>query len=1386
MTTTNSILFKLEDDVLIVASTGDGFSRTGVMSVCNMDLSNKSTDENETPSDDYGDKDAELVKEILDSRIIEYERYPNRMREDINKEKSVGNGYAGRFLWELLQNADDANLSASKNICNAQMIGAKGLGFKSVLEISAEPQVYSGEFCWEFSREKSLARLDEIPKWKAGKKSNGKDERKIPVCRLPHPMAPDDQVQVLWNAGYSTVIRLPLREGKKEYVGKKLNKICGSWLLFCQALKTIDIQIGDKTRCISARCSSIRGQVDITDTDKSDPESWHVWREFAQVSNEKKLSVAVCLPLVAGKINACDKPLPLSVFFPTKVQVDGVYALLHASCEVEDNRKHLAGRQPNGDEICEMLRGLVEKILLEAPANTALRAFGPAAECDTDEKDMCKRLAGAVAEAVRCTVFVPTIGGGKVTPGEVRLWGHGLGKVLRAGKVRDENLCGLGVDKKSREILAHSLKAEKLSPAEHAELLKFCCNDSTKNCLEVWRVADKLMAEWDKKYSNEHVKSYAESLKTVPFWRVNNGQPRAINGEHPLVWEKPKACPTWLAVDEVDAGFAAAIKGEEKRLEKESYDIVPVTESNGKYFDKILLPYCEKLSPDDWQQKGWEILKLALEWGVKSGAKELLVLDSGDDIEKRAAIMHLPVGKNGDKWQPAWQCYAGKAWGGPGVFDRYFATIDNRDVSIGEQRYVLSPSDAWNIKISEDNLAKWKNLLEWLGCSWMPKLVTQKERYAEIPYIHNTGWIIDFYFEHFDKMCDTTIKSDQSLLKQIPAMYKISKKMAQYSYRGIKFTPSSAKIQLKTKTWVPCKRSLLNPDARFFAPSDSYLPGFKLGSLLPQVDKGSLDADAWKEIEDILKELGANDCIPKDRNKIICYMNALSECADKEGSDLSFDSGKKNQIGRAAMEIFDIFNDFADADTKFGGLDGAQVRVPCVKLTPQGKMLEFHEVDKVYWADKPYFDEQVRQEILCMAEPIFFRFMSEGEAFSLPKLSEFLQMKSDYGDLNQQATKCLRARYLKRHIGMEKATKQKFPDGLEITAYDGIILKSNKHEKINPTIQFWKESENKMAINVACGNNMWRNLGAALANVAECSDCKTKFETLLNEETSKGFLSRLRGDYGLSEEALEAAVNHAKNGATHDFSVKNSAAPHIDSDSEVANASNPSGQIQSGNSTGSHASGGTRNGGGGSAGGMGGASGASPPVTARHELSIKAFAWSPKRKSSAASIPGNGGGGDSEQRSESMKDTGKHGEEALFKWLCKEFGDNRVTDMNKAVQSNHPGYDFEVERNGETHYYECKSFAGKPPSKVSVSSAQYKIAQKHGERYNLCILYDLDTNSPRIHPLISNPAVLQKEPDGYLVHLTNGLTQTESTESSESTNPPESPEATESPESLAQ
>src|SRR4051812_43448327 len=143
---------------------------------------------------------ARIVKQNLDV----YRASPPRLQEDVSQEAQVASDYRGRLIYELLQNADDAmqgedahsdrvaflitddalwmantgrpltdadvqglcGLGASSKIDThgrrRASIGHKGLGFKSVLEITSRPVVYSRTLSFELGQAHARPHLEPL------------------------------------------------------------------------------------------------------------------------------------------------------------------------------------------------------------------------------------------------------------------------------------------------------------------------------------------------------------------------------------------------------------------------------------------------------------------------------------------------------------------------------------------------------------------------------------------------------------------------------------------------------------------------------------------------------------------------------------------------------------------------------------------------------------------------------------------------------------------------------------------------------------------------------------------------------------------------------------------------------------------------------------------------------------------------------------------------------------------------------------------------------------------------------------------------------------------------------------------------------------------------
>src|SRR3954452_2943433 len=174
---------------------------------------------------------------------------PSRLQEDVSQESQVASDYRGRLVYELLQNADDAmadasttsdrvsflvtddelwiantgraltdsdvlglcGLGASSKVDAAgnrrASIGHKGLGFKSVLEVTDEPCVFSRTTAFTLSAGQARPLVDAL--WR---ELGLPEPRAVPAMRFPARVAESSERWTGYQAnGFNTAFRFPFK-----------------------------------------------------------------------------------------------------------------------------------------------------------------------------------------------------------------------------------------------------------------------------------------------------------------------------------------------------------------------------------------------------------------------------------------------------------------------------------------------------------------------------------------------------------------------------------------------------------------------------------------------------------------------------------------------------------------------------------------------------------------------------------------------------------------------------------------------------------------------------------------------------------------------------------------------------------------------------------------------------------------------------------------------------------------------------------------------------------------------------------------------------------------------------------------------------------------------
>lgn len=299
--------------------------------------------------------------------------------------------YSGRYPFELLQNANDAALDSGimgravflltqtalivadngsgfgekqvEAICSlgrsskrpGTSVGHKGLGFKSVGEITDRPQIISLQTSFQFNgervRQEVLGLLGSIPK-----------QQKFPVYAFPFPVENHDlgedaeEVEQLRADGWTTVVRLPLRPGvaKETVAGHLVESLLPRLLLFLRGMEHLELRgtHGDFSVEVSRASDSVGDQTLLEV--RGQLEEWRIYRDEVAPGRAvmepmgdgwteiETVQFAVAVPIGADGAPRVDETFPLHVYFPTEEQ-PGTHLAIHAEWALSMDRKQLAG-----------------------------------------------------------------------------------------------------------------------------------------------------------------------------------------------------------------------------------------------------------------------------------------------------------------------------------------------------------------------------------------------------------------------------------------------------------------------------------------------------------------------------------------------------------------------------------------------------------------------------------------------------------------------------------------------------------------------------------------------------------------------------------------------------------------------------------------------------------------------------------------------------------------------------------------------------------------------------------------------------------------------------------------------------------------------------------
>ena len=373
--------------------------------------------------------------ETLANRQIEtYLRQPEELISHYNREIRALDGYRGRQILELLQNADDAGVDSEegcallfhltrdrlvvantgkafsekglialvisdcspKQLGRGIYIGSKGLGFRSILTWTDCPMISSGPYEVMFDRAIALGDVTRLaaenPVIEAVVGPFLETTRNIPAAILRFPRVPPDEnpwlriAREFRETHWDTVIVLPLPADQRgdEIHREMLEQIRGlstDSLLFCRHLTKVLIQGDLSKQWDLAREAKGLNHATVILQEAESTELWDVFHAEGVVDGvppagvqggEHRFEVAVAVP---GKPSPIPDPTrALCVFFPT-TGILPCSLLMHATLETTDDRKHLVNHLGNRKVLERLAIHVADVIEREAKASTPLRAL---------------------------------------------------------------------------------------------------------------------------------------------------------------------------------------------------------------------------------------------------------------------------------------------------------------------------------------------------------------------------------------------------------------------------------------------------------------------------------------------------------------------------------------------------------------------------------------------------------------------------------------------------------------------------------------------------------------------------------------------------------------------------------------------------------------------------------------------------------------------------------------------------------------------------------------------------------------------------------------------------------------------------------------------------
>lgn len=690
------------------------------------------------------------IEEFRNRTLNVYKADPERIVRDARAADRAAKDHTGRWLFELLQNSDDAGATevlvlvkddtiyvadngyglkpeAVSAICGTDFsdktigtIGRKGVGFKSVYEVSRNAQVLTVDGGGiEFSPDRAKTWLQQ----------NNLDNGHVPYQWIPFFIPWDDvqrqDPQLGALTAYKTVVRLPgIAPEKKQKVEQLLREWPPHALFAFRNLRQITAS------GLEVVLSAGDGAWSLRDSRGQTPVEWRVARHTERPPADRlevlgageRLAVStdgVGFLIAAPLKNACVVPtsdyLPVHVFYPTE-QKGPVRLLLHAEFLVKSDRTALmpVDGNPFNAWVADRLSYHVCKFVNdsyrpESPSSHAalLVPFGERASHPVAEA-LWQRIADKAQSDLRLADLEARQ---RLTVSEARLISVSVcadlaRTLLEATSVRGRLLHpAFDDDKEARK----ALKELGCKEIHDQDLMAAIAENADSHAGKTGWVWDcwQWLAHWVAKepYGEEH-KKRIERVRSLPVVPIDGSVVKASDLTGRIVTWKPDTgvgnLPDWLPLTFVEDWFRDRIQNEaeQESLVKKLSEELGIAEPSADVIQDAVGRAIEQYWKDKQGEPG-RFLRFILEQDWHETAEVL------GSLRQCPVPLSQPV--QGEAWAEAGKAYFGREWDNDLLADLY----EGRD------------GVAWVQGMGGD-ADKERSILTWLGCTAVPRIIEDR------------------------------------------------------------------------------------------------------------------------------------------------------------------------------------------------------------------------------------------------------------------------------------------------------------------------------------------------------------------------------------------------------------------------------------------------------------------------------------------------------------------------------------------------------------------------------------------------------------------------------------------------------------------------------------